>query len=616
MYIVQIADLHIGSANKCSEKENIILSRGIEKIKQSIPKNQEILVCVCGDIIDSKNLLELEEGIAKERYDEAAKLFRLLTGELEKDYVVNVKFCIGNHDVTHISNFFNFIKEFDSEVTKDEIKDGYYRKYDGIYYIFLNSCNDGQYDHGSIGYTKLERILKEIPENEPKIIILHHTIMSIDEKDNSSIRDSARFLNFIERYNVFGVLHGHIHGRERFFIGRKNCRMIGVGALFSRCHPDVSSQFNIIEVEPFVFKEISTYTYMADDKISGEPWIRISSEEDSKENYFSGESFQDIYQNLLRGLKYKPVLNNVVMQLNCTYDKFKTDLESFLKDDELVIGKKHFSYFELAELWEKIEVSQDLYFNHGKYFKVRDEEKNGEEVHGIQLIARQLKAKPTSNKAVLTTYSMDTVTKMLKGEEYIPSLLSIQFSQSSCGDTIYVHMYLRALEAGRFLKINICEIKWLLEQLKNQNVLFDKVDIAISAFRVQKREKFNCFLKADIDNMSDAELYAYVYEGEVSKIRQMLSEKMEASETITNIKGLEALCGALKESANHPKFHRYSSAVIDKLDDVLKIYRDLDCLHQRGSINTEEEKHFEEEITEGISDIIATLEREEEQPEI
>lgn len=615
MYIVQIADLHIGSADKCSEKENIILSRGIEKIKQSIPKKQKILVCVCGDIIDSKNLSEFEERTAKARYDEAAELFRLLSEELEKDYVVNFKFCIGNHDVTHITNFLNFIKEFDSEVTKDEIEDGYYRQYDGIYYIFLNSCNGGQYNHGCIDYAKLEQILKEIPENEPKIIILHHTIMSIDEKDNSSIRDSAQFLSLIEGHNVFGVLHGHIHGRERFFIGGKKCRMSGVGALFSRRHPDVSSQFNIIEVEPFVFKEISTYIYMADDKVSGEPWIRICSEEDNKENYFSGESFQDIYQNLLRRLKYEPVLNNVVMQLNCSYDNFKDDLENFLKDDKLFIGQKHFSYFELAELWEKIEVPQELYFNHGTYFKVRDEEKNCEEVHGIQLIARQLKAKPTSNKAVLTTYSMDTVTKMLKGEEYIPSLLSIQFSQSSHGDTIYVHMYLRALEAGRFLKINICEIKWLLERLKDQNVLFDKVDIAISAFRVQKRENFNCFLKADIDNMSGEELNAYVYEGEISKIRQMLLEKTEASETITDIKGLEALLRAFKVSGNHPKFHRYSSAVIDKLDNVLNIYGNLDRLHQRGSINTEDEKHFEEEIKEGISDIIAILKKEE-QPEI
>lgn len=610
MYIVQIADLHIGSETKCLEKENIILSRGIEQIKQHIPKEQKVLICACGDIIDSKNSSKWKKGTAKARYDEAAELFRLILNELKDDYDVKFQFCLGNHDVTHIGNFLNFTQEFDLEANKEKIEDGYYMEWDGIYYVFLNSCNGDQHEYGCIDYAKLEQILNEIPINRPKIIVLHHTVMSMYEQDQSSIRDSAHLLKLIEENNVFGVLHGHIHGRERFLIGKKKCRMIGTGALFSRNYPNVNSQFNIIEVEPFVFREISTYIYMADDRISGNSWNKISSEEDNDENYFRGDNFQDIYQNLLSKLANRPAINNVVLQLNSSYDEFKNDLEKFLQDDKLVIGQRRFSYFDLAERWEDIKVPEYLYFNHGKYFKVKDEENDGIEVHGIQFIVRQLKSKPTSNKAVLTTYGMDTVTKMLKGEEYLPSLLSIQFSQSSDGDTMYVHMYLRALEVGRFLKINICEIKWLLEQLREKNVLFNKVDIAISAFRVHKKEKFNCFIKADIDNMDEKKLTAYVNAGIVSKICQMLEEKIDASETITNVKGLEALCEAMKQSSEFPELHQYSPAVIDKLDKVLGVYAKLDAVHKRGSINTIEEELYEKEISAGINDVIAELKKE------
>lgn len=612
MYIIQIADLHIGSADKCLERESVILSKAIEQIKQDIPQKQKLLISVCGDIIDSKNSSGWEKGIAETRYKEAANLFRLMLQDLKKEYDVKIQFCLGNHDVTHISEFLNFANEFDTELTKEKIEDGYFMEWDEIYYIFLNSCNGGQYEYGCLDYTKVERILKGLPENKSKILILHHTVMSMYEKDNSSIRNSAHLLELIQKYNVIGVLHGHIHGREHFLIGQKRCRMIGTGALFSRNNPNVNSQFNIIEVESFIFRKISTYIYMADDRISGHSWNKISSEEDNNENYFRGDNFQDVYQSLISNLAYRPVLNNVTLQIDSPYEEFKSNLEKYLQSDELVIGQKHFSYFELAELWEKTEVPQCLYFNHGMYFKVKDKEKNdGVGEHGIQFIARQLKSKPTSNKAVLTTYGMDMVVQMLKREEYLPSLLSIQFSQSSDGDTIFVHMYLRALEAERFLKINICEIQWLLERLKEQNILFNRVDIAISAFRVQKREKFNCFLKADIDKIDDKELTFYVYEGNIVEICRMLEEKIDASETITNVKGLKALYEAIKISREHSKSYKYSSKVMDKLDEILVIYKKLDDIHQRGSIKTLEESQYETEICNAINDVICELKRKE-----
>ena len=608
MYIFQIADLHIGSSEKCSGDEETILSRAVEKIKQDIPGNQKVLISVCGDIIDSKNISKRQKQIVNSRYEEAAGILSNMVHEMKEKYEVRIQFCLGNHDTTHIDEFSNFVQKFNPELTKEKIEDGYFMEWDGVYYIFLNSCKDRQYEFGCIDYGKVKRMLEELPLIAPKIFVLHHTVISMYANDKSSIRDSAALLKLIETYNVIGVLHGHIHGKEQLLVGKKRCRILGTGALFSRNNSDVNSQFNIIEMESYIFREISTYIYRADDRISGNSWYKISSEENYNENYFQGNSFQDVHEELMSRLANKPVLNNVVLQINSPYEAFKTDLKKYLKDDELVIGQKSFSYDELAELWESLEVPQNLYFNHGMYFKVKDKDKDdnvGE--HGIFFIAQQLKDKPTSNRAVLTTYGMDMIAKMLKGEEYLPSLLAIQFGRSSNGDTIFVHMYLRALEAGRFLKINICEIEWLLEQLKKQNVIFNKVEIAISAFRVREKKKFNCFLKADIDKISQMELYSLVCEGEIIEICRMLEEKMDASETITNVDGLKNLCEALKIAGEREKSYKYSATVIEKLDDILVLYGKLDEIHRRGSITTEEETQYEGKICRGIEDVICEL---------
>lgn len=611
MYIIQMADLHIGSETKCVETEKSILTKGIQEIKRQIPKNQKVMVCVCGDIIDSKGLTKQSKAKAKGRYEEAAQLLRELRQELQKDYEVQFRFCMGNHDVTHVDEFIPFAAEFDAGISKKRLEDGYFEEIDGMDYVFLNSCAGGQHEHGEVDYAKLEHLMMQMQAETPKLFILHHTVMSMYEKDTSSIRNAGKLLSIIQENNVLGVLHGHIHGRERFSIGERKCRMVGIGALFSRNNANVNSQFNIWDIRSNVFREISTYVYMADGRTSGDAWYKICIEEGNDENYFRGSNFQEAYQKLMNKLSYQPVLNNAVMQINCTYEEFKNNLHSFLETDELVIGDKHYTYFKLAEMWEEIEVPDCLYFNHGEHFKIWNlEENSGKAVHGIQLIVRQLREKPTGNKAILTTSNETTISKMQKGQEYVPSLMYVQFSRSSSADTLYVHMDLRALEAGRFLKINICEILWLLERLKEQNIIFTKVDIAISAFRVQIREGFNCFLKADIDGMTERKMSLWVYQGEIARICRMLEEKKDASETITKVTGMEILYECMKMSNDSNGTHHYSQKIIDKLEQVLHTYRELNDLHQQGSIITQKEDACETEIRKGIEAIITELKKE------
>ena len=601
MYIVQIADLHLGSKDNTSRNEKEIIDEGLKKIESLVPKKEKILLCVCGDIIDSAGLESTDIVGAKKRYSIAAELFEEIRRKLEKEYTLTIKFCLGNHDVTHMNEFYEFVSKFDSKVKKEDYEKNFIYAEDDTYYVFVNSCFKNQYKNGCIDYEHLEELLKPLPDGSHKILILHHTIMSMDESDSSSIRDAARLIGIINRNNIVGILHGHIHGRDILSIGNHQCKVIGTGALFSRGNTDVNSQFNLIYFVKGFFKDIYNCRFLADSRNEPENWNTLNIGGINCENYFKGNSFEVIYKSLLNKLAVCSPLYDTVLQINCEYDRFKRELTAFLQNDLLEIGEKQYTYLQLAEMWEDVNVPPELYFNHGSYFKVDEE-------HGIKLIAKQLKNKPTSNRAVLATYNMKTVVETLDEQKYLPSLSSIQFSKDNEEKDIYVHMHLRALEAGRFLKINICEILWLLKKLEQESIQFTHVNIVISAFRVQIKKKFNCFLKVKIDEMDPMELSAKVNRSRIPEICRMLKEKKDATETITNAQGLTALYKAMgyanSECLREGKKGIYNDELMQKIKHLLEIYSELDKIHLRRSIQTKEEENYDNKIETELSDII------------
>lgn len=601
MYIVQMADLHFGAGDKESKREKEIVQESLAEIKKNVPKAEKILLCICGDIIDSYKKDDKTVIDAKERYHTASSLFDLMRGELEKDYQLTMKFCLGNHDITHVPEFYNCVKAYDPHTTEAELKSVFVFQEEQTHYIFVNSCYGDQYENGRIDYSSLEDTLKNLPREADKILVLHHTIMSMDDKDSSSIRNAARLLGLVNYYNIVGILHGHIHGRDILTIGNNQCRVIGTGALFSRKNDDVNSQFNIIYYKKGHFRKILNCRFIADGSYGGNKWDTLDIGEIKCENYFKGERFSSVYSKLLNELEVHPTLYHVVLHINSSYKMFQQDINKFLGKDTLDIGQRKYPYFKLGEMWEEIHLPSELYFNHGQYFNVDGK-------HGIELIARHLKDKPTSSRAVLATSSMDTVTKNLEEPNCLPSLSCIQFSKGNGDQNLYVHMQLRALEAGRFLKINICEIYYLLGQLRREEIRFEQVNIVISAFRVQVKEKFNCFLKAGIDQADQTQLIVKVNNGKISELCQMLEEKKDATETITNSKGLSILCHAMEttndERKRDGKENLYSDAVIQKVHDILNIYEELNQIHKTRSEYSSEEKETDQRLEEKLDEII------------
>lgn len=598
MYIIQMADLHIGSDEATNPAEKEFLEESVELIKETIPRDEKILVCICGDIIDSKK--PLPEEIEK-RYNDAAELIKKFVNDLEDKYQIFVKCCLGNHDATHMEEFAKFVNKVDKDCpSQSKLRTCYNISEEGENIIFVNSCKGEQHEKGSIDYEELEQELICVGADKKKIIVFHHTVMSMFEDDSSSIRNAAKLVNLIDKYNIVAILHGHIHGREILKLGENQCKVIGTGALLSRGNANVNSQFNIIEVKNNIFLEILNCRYCADG--GNNPWDIEKLEYSEGKNIFIGNEFSKVYKELMNTLSVFTLIHNMRLEITNTYKNFKSDLENFFKDDYLKIGDNKWKYSELAEKWQEENVPEELYFNHGSYFKVG--EKNG-----IDYVVEALRTKPTSNRIVLPTYNMDNVNQSLDDKNYLPSLVSIQFGKT--GKTLIVHMHLRALEANRFLKINICEIEYLINQMKSRYVEFDKVKIIISAFRVQRKEKFNCFLKAKIDMMNETELTTRVNFKDFKLLCSLFEEKRDAKETITKVKGVKTVFEAMKTS-NKVKVAQgdkpiYSDEIINMLGEALDIYDGLDKIHKASSIQSEKENELEEKLDELLDQIIKKL---------
>ena len=206
-------------------------------------------------------------------------------------------------------------------------------------------------------------------------------------------------------------------------------------------------------------------------------------------------------------------------------------------------------------MWEAPRVDKNvLYFNHGMYFSRPPYQS------GIDYLIHEIGDKRTTSRAVLVTVNTKDISETAP-DALLPSLLSIQAGFDQGQTTLHVTMTLRALEASRFLKINICEVLLIVKQLHSKYP-FSNVEVVISAFRVQIKEQFGCFLKAKLDTEAEQEgivtnlsslLYSNdpkVISNEIGEIIRLIQDKRLRSETVIETNGIEKLRTAITTVKN------------------------------------------------------------------
>lgn len=597
MFIIQLSDFHMRIDDEEYNSKEKIFERIIEYIHSiTSTKDETILILICGDIIDHKNILKKEE--YQLEYEKALCLLSILKKRLSKNKLI-FAICPGNHDVVDkkLDLFDGFVKDFSKYAycVCQEVLSIPSEKTD---FIIVNSVLGEDHTRGFIDYDYLEEVIKQ-SKHENKFLVMHHTLLSMDEKDTSSLINASRLINIIDTYKIKAVFHGHTHGIDGTYIGKTNCLLMGVGAVFSDNYADVNSQFNLFHMSREKIDLAKNYRYNKDAETLGENAFTSLDLLDffyTKHNYFEEESFSLSYNRLISELKVSQnPLYNITIKGNYAYDHFKRDLETnFLHLNE--IG---YTYEELAEKWEAIDCPDELYFNHGQRFVYQGK-------HGIHHVIEHLKNKPTSSRAILSTISTTDVLGK-SDDSMVPSFMSIQFGFDAVNrNVLYVSLNLRALEVSRFLKINICEVYYLINQIRNCPVLnVEKIDLTIHAFRAQIHENFRCFLKSGIDTLSSAALLSLIFRKDYNRLIGLLEDKKSYSESIIIKKGMEELYVALTEMKEFDDFP--SEQMLKNVKIILDAYDCLIAEGEKNSVRTERQENLYKKITQHYDKVISII---------
>lgn len=585
-YIIQMADFHFGGTPLGKESEKDMLKKMTKRIQNEIPQGATVFLCACGDYIDSRpvpdgtSTRDLTGDEVGSRYQDAEEaIISAVIEPLKKKYDFKVGLCVGNHDTTHI----DAVNRFSKRIMGKEINETYSLNIgsDDVDFIFINSCPPSDYSHGEIDYDDLENVLKSLSPDSTKYFVLHHTLMSMDEGDTSSIRQVPKLIQLIDQYAIKAVFHGHTHGQYVIRVGTVGCPIIGVGAVFVRNYPNVNSQFNLICCNNGIPVCADNFQYHADWAMNPESdgFEKIPIAILKENNFFCGKTFSRVYNELMKKVQAESKLYHVHLHVKSSFEDFCLDVEkNFGNKVELETLDRKYSYTQLAEMWEAPQLDQDvLYFNHGTFFSTE------QYPSGIDYIIHEFGEKTTSNRAVLSTINSKGISKTAS-DALLPSLLSIQAGFDLDQTTLHIVMNLRALEASRFLKINICEALLLSRQIHSKYP-FKKIEVEISAFRVQIVAQFGCFLKAKLDTLAqDSKIAVFlsclIYDvnrahiaENINKVICLIQDKQLRSETVIETGGVEKLLSSIadvKEDMLDDK-----GTLRSKLDQVYTYTKDL-----------------------------------------
>jgi len=221
-----------------------------------------------------------------------------------------------------------------------------------------------------------------------------------------------------------------------------------------------------------------------------------------------------------------------------------------------------------AREWQDDPPPPNLFFSHGQYFR-------GEA--GIQYVIKELKAKSSGRRALLSLANMDTF--MGSGDQAVPSFLIAQFAIES--DVLYVTEYFRAIEVGGFLPINVTEAALLVRRIIEEVRRPLLIRLVMLAFQAHLTPTFHCLERAPVDMLKGGEIGVLVAQGKTARLIEWLEgKKVFESEIDTN--GLEEVLAAVKTSGD-----QYSPAFRSNLEQLLIALIEIKKMRNSSSLESD-----------------------------
>lgn len=560
MKIIQLSDFHINETTDiaaCFENINKLYNFIIPKLI----KDELIVCCICGDIIDKGN---------QDNYSHAIKVFDFIADKFQT-HNFHFEFVPGNHDISgkEFIKYDLFIEKYiEGSVYQFQNENVNVRPYGDIDLILINSSFHRDHNYGSIDLIKLKDKIES--SKKPSILVTHHTLLSRYDGDSSAIRNAYEFTELLRGNDVIALLHGHTHGYSEFTVGTC-CKIIGIGP-FGKEIKDVNNQFNIIEVTTTNLDNVENCFYRADlNKI-----LSLNAYSRRRPISYSGSDLFKLYTQLVKDVKTYGCINNFHLKLITTIDTFVEDIETNFSDTIKIAGK-----------WLNSDNPQSLHYNHAQYI-------NKGKIKGLDYIVEELNRKATSSRAILPLINVKDVID--SGDNFLPSLDIIQFGfDKEEKDELFVAIYLRALEVNHFLKINLCEIYLMTNYISAKIRSVSKLTLNITSFRAQYKEDFGCFEKAELDSIDETKLMVFIFKKDIKKILYYLNQKLALSETVIIDMGIKNLWKCINTYNQMESDNFYNNELINELDFLIEKFGELKDLRKQTSVY-QEIKRKEDEL--------------------
>ncbi len=252
----------------------------------------------------------------------------------------------------------------------------------------------------------------------------------------------------------------------------------------------------------------------------------------------------------------------------------------------------------LAKKFQSESCPNDLHINHGMYIH-----KNGKD--GIKNVIEQLKNNHSGNRALISLINQEDIVD--SEDRPIPSFMILQFALENKKD-LYITTYFRALEVSQFLRINIEEIRQIIEKIGENITSIQKVYLNIISFRAFINKDTNTLTKPSIDllNLKDI-LKLLKKDNSLENLIELLEEKNKSSSVI-EYNAFEYILNWLEDSDYFDMLHENlrKELIINILKEIIDLMKNLKELRKQSSHGEQidnKDKKYKQKLNQLIAEI-------------
>lgn len=259
---------------------------------------------------------------------------------------------------------------------------------------------------------------------------------------------------------------------------------------------------------------------------------------------------------------------------------------------------------DIAKKFQNESCPKDLHLNHGMYIH-----KNGKD--GIKNVIEQLKNNNSGNRALISLINQEDIVD--SEDKPIPSFMILQFALEN-KNKLYITIYFRALEVSQFLRINVEEIRQIIEKIQEHLSSIQNIYLNIISFRAFVRKDINTLLKPEIDLLDQKDILKLLLkkdkDGNDKNLENliMLLEEKNNSSSVIEYKSFEYILDWLEDGAYFNMLHENlrKELIIIILKEIINLMKNLKELRKQYS-HGEKIDNKDEEYKQKLNQLIIEI---------